>query len=314
MDKLRIGLVGCGGRGRGHLSYLKEFDDVELVALCDVNAEALKAVGDKFDVPNRYSDLDQMLAEVTLDAVFVATPVLQNAPTALRCLEKGINTFLEKPPGIKVEETIALRDAAKRTGAKGMVGWNRRFHPIIVQAWEMIKARGEVVQVVGEFHKSMARFEAEGRFPEAVMDAMLLESPIHAIDIVRAIANSDVVEVHSIVRRAYSRYRDVHGALIRFENGCVGHLIANYTADARLERYEIHGRQISAYLEGVSHGVVFYNGQQRELTEAGSGGTREQNRYFLDCVKNDRPVTLPAANLDEAIKTMELAEAILAGE
>jgi hypothetical protein len=42
-------------------------------------------------------------------------------------------------------------------------------------------------------------------------------------------------------------------------------------------------------------------------------GTREQNRFFLDCVRDDRPVTLPAADLEEAVRTMELAEAILAG-
>ena len=54
-------------------------------------------------------------------------------------------------------------------------------------------------------------------------------------------------------------------------------------------------------------------GKQHELRELGTGGRREDIRYFLDCVKEDRPVSLPAANLDEAIKTMELAEAIMSG-
>ena len=90
-------------------------------------------------------------------------------------------------------------------------------------------------------------------------------------------------------------------------------IIANYTTDARLERYEIHGRDISAYLEGISQGFVLCDGEHHDLGGSGTGGTREQNRYFLDCVKEDRPVSLPAANLDEAVKTMELAEAILAG-
>ena len=145
------------------------------------------------------------------------------------------------------------------------------------------------------------------------MDNMLLESPIHAVDLVRALAGSDVIEVHSSVRRACSPYKDVHGALILFANGCIAHFIANYTTDARLERYEIHGREISAYLEGVSQGVVVCDGQRHTLSGAGSGGTREQDRFFLDCVRADRPIQLPAANLDEAVKTMELAEAILAG-
>jgi hypothetical protein len=63
----------------------------------------------------------------------------------------------------------------------------------------------------------------------------------------------------------------------------------------------------------VSQGTVFCDGQQHQLTGSGTSGTEEQNRYFLDCIKADRPVSLPAANLDEAIKTMQLAEAILSG-
>jgi predicted dehydrogenase len=166
---------------------------------------------------------------------------------------------------------------------------------------------------VGEFHKSMTRYMEIPGVAEIVMDNMLLESPIHAVDLVRALAGSAVTEVHSIVRRACSPYKDVHGALIGFASGCVGHLIANYTTDARLERYEIHGREISAYLEGVSQGVVVCDGERHELRSTGSNGTREQDRFFLDCVREDRPIELPAADLNEAVKTMELAEAILGG-
>jgi len=294
------------------MNCLKEFEDVELVAVCDTVEKARDAAGEQFGIPQRYASVEALLDAEPLDAVFVATPAHLNAKAALPCLERGVNTLLEKPPGMSVAETTALRDAAVRTGAKGMVGWNRRFHPIIVKAREMVEARGPVTQLLGEFHKSMSRFEASGRFPDILMDNMLLETPIHAIDTVRAIAGAEVVEVHSVVRRACSRFKDVHGALILFGNGCVAHLIANYTTDARLERYEIHGRDISAYLEGVSQGFVLCDGKRHDLSGEGSG-TNEQNRYFLDCVKANRPVSLPAANLDEAVKTMELAEAILAG-
>ena len=114
------------------------------------------------------------------------------------------------------------------------------------------------------------------------------------------------------LQRSMSGYRDVHAALVAFENGVVAQLIHNYTTNARLERYEIHGHEISAYMEGVSRGEVFCDGEKRALTGNGAG-TDEQNRFFIDCVKEDRPVELPAANLDEAIKTMALAEAIMAG-
>ena len=136
----------------------------------------------------------------------------------------------------------------------------------------------------------MSRTEAGGTFPPVVLENILLETPIHAIDLVCALAGSDVAEVHSVVRRALHRYVDVYAAQIVFENGCVAHLIANYTTDARLQRYEIHGRDISAYLEGISGGVVFCDGEQHTLTLEGKNDTADQARFFLDCIKEDRPV------------------------
>jgi len=295
------------------MQVLTKFEDTDLVAVCDLVESARNSAGDTFNVSKRYDTIEALLDNETLDAVFVATPAHLNAEAAAPCLERGVNTLLEKPPGMSVEETINLRDTAKKTGAKGMVGWNRRFHPIIVEATQQVKARGNVTQLVGEFHKSITRLAKSRRFPEHLMDNMFLETPIHALDTIRAIAESDVQEVHSVVQRTISDYKDVHAALILFENGCVAQLIANYTTDARLERYEIHGKDISAYLEGVSHGTIFCDGTQHKLTDPGSSGSVEQNRYFLDCVKSDTPVSLPAANLDEAVKTMQLAADILSG-
>ncbi len=311
MANLQVAVIGCGGRGRGHMKILSEFEDTDLVAICDPVESARNNAGEAFNVSKRYDMIEALLDNETLDAVIVATPAHLNGEAAAPCLERGVNTLLEKPPGMSVEETINLRDTAKKTGAKGMVGWNRRFHPIIAEATQQVKARGRVTQLVGEFHKSITRLAKSGKFPKHLMDNMFLETPIHALDTLCAIAESDVKEVHSVVQRTISDYKDVHAALILFENGCVAQLIANYTTDARLERYEIHGRDISAYLEGVSHGTIFCDGTQHKLTEPGSGGSVEQNRYFLDCVKSDTHVSLPAANLDEAVKTMQLAADIL---
>lgn len=313
MANLRVAVIGCGSRGRGHMKILSAFEDTDLIAICDPIEGARNNAGDSFNISKRYDTIEAMLDNESLDAIFVATPAHLNGEAALPCFERGINTLLEKPPGMNVSETIVLRDTAKTTDAKGMVGWNRRFHPIIVQAKQMITDRGNITQLVGEFHKSITRLAQSGKFPEHLMDNMFLETPIHALDTIRFIAEADVKEVHSVVQRTISKYKDVHAALILFDNGCVAQHIANYTTDARLERYEIHGKDISAYLEGVSHGNVFCDGTKHELNEPGSGGTVEQNRYFLNCVKSNTPVSFPAANLDEAVKTMQLADDILDG-
>ena len=180
-----------------------------------------------------------------------------------------------------------------------------------MQAKSMVRERGPVTQLVGEFHKSVRKIADSGVFTKTMMDNLLLETPIHAIDTVFALADSKVAEVHAIVRRATSDYKDVHAALILFENGCVGSIIANYTTDARLERYEIHGEEISIYLEGVNRGIAYFDGSNIELEGDSKASTVDQDRFFLDCVRSDCPIERPAANLDTAVETMDLALKIL---
>ncbi len=309
---LRVGVIGCGSRGKGHIQILNGFEDVYVTAVCDPIVASREAICGTYGIEGQYGDVSALLEGEVLDAVFVAPPAHLNATLALPCLEAGVHTFLEKPPGLSAKETEGLKAASEKTGAKAMVGWNRRFHPVVVEARDLVMDRGPVTQLVGEFHKSITELGNSGKFAEVLMDQMLFETPIHAIDTIRFLAGAEVSEVHSVVRRSMSGYRDVHAALVAFENGVVAQLIHNYTTNARLERYEIHGHEISAYMEGVSGGEVFCDGEKRALRGHGSG-TAEQNRFFIDCVKHDRPIALPAANLDEAVKTMQLAEAIMAG-
>ena len=314
MANLRAAVIGCGARGRGHIKVLKSFEDVDLVAVCDPVVSARERACRELQIENGYGSVEDLLSKEKLNAIIVATPPHLNAPVAKVCLEAGVDTLLEKPPGLRVAECAELRDIAARTGAKGMVGWNRRFHPLIVEAKSMVEERGPITQLVGEFHKSVQRIRTSEVFTEEMMDNLLFETPIHAIDTMSFLAHSKVAEVHSYVRRVTSEYKDVHAALVVYENGCVASLIANYTTDARLERYEIHGCEISAYLEGVKQGCVFRDGERMELDGSRSWqSTDHQSRFFLDSVKSNRPIEYPGANLDAAVETMELCEKILDG-
>lgn len=309
---LKAALIGCGGRGRGHIEAMKTFDDLQFVAVCDPVAALRDRVADENAVPRRYGDIVDMLSKEELDLAVVATPAHLNGKCALPVIQAGVHTLIEKPPGLSGAEAEGLRDAAKASGARVLIGWNRRFHSLICKARGMIEERGPITQIVAEFHKSMTDLQARG-FPEHLLDRFIYETPIHAIDLTRSLAGSSpIAELHAVARRANSRFIDVYAALIRFENGCVAQLTANFTTDARLERYEIHGRDCSAYLEGVRSVVVQRDGKEEVFDEVESAGTAEQARFLVDCIREDRPVDLPAAGLDEAVETMKLADRIRA--
>lgn len=318
--ELRVGLVGCGPRAHNHARLVARMEGVRLEAVCDPLAAPRGRLADEFGIGRRHGRIDEMLEDAPLDAVLVNVPPHLNAAAAMECLEAGVDTLVEKPPGLHVAETRALRAAAARSGARCMVGFNRRFNPLIREAKRRVAERGPRVTVVGEFHKNLVELERQGKLAEPTLARYFYETPIHALDCVRWLAGSPVREVHSFARQAVSRHRDAFGALMQCDNGCIVHLVANITAGARLERYEIHGAGISAYLEGVKRGHVVADGEVTELAGPGTGtgtgagtgggGTLEQDRYFFDCVRSDRPIALPACDLDEAVATMELMAAI----
>ena len=83
MSKLQVALIGCGGRGLGHVRVLQDFDDVEMVAVCDPIEAARNAAGDEFSIAGRYASVDEMLDAQSLDAVFVATPAHLNGQASV---------------------------------------------------------------------------------------------------------------------------------------------------------------------------------------------------------------------------------------
>ena len=68
--------------------------------------------GEEFGVAGRYETVEAMLDAEDLEAAVVATPAHLNASSALPCLTRGIDTLMEKPPGLSLEETHALKEAA----------------------------------------------------------------------------------------------------------------------------------------------------------------------------------------------------------
>lgn len=314
---VRVGIVGCGLRGRRHVACLGGFPDVRIEALCDPSGESLSAAAGLSGAPLQFQSLAGFLA-ADLDAVVLAVPAHLNASVAREVLRCGHPTLLEKPPAMTLAETRDLKALADMTGARCMVGVNRRFHPVIADGLAAVRARGPIVQIVAEFHKSMDRQIAAQVLPPAALaahpSAFLMESPIHAIDLTRYAAGSPVERVTAAARRCFHDYPDSHAALVEFANGTLATLTFNYTGDVRLERYEFHGRNISAFIENsLTSGTtleIAADGVRTRTTRMTDSGLAAQNRAFIDGVKAGGCFAPPAPGLDEAIETMALAEAI----
>ncbi|BAB05884.1 Gfo/Idh/MocA family oxidoreductase [Halalkalibacterium halodurans] len=129
--KLRVGIIGAGGIARTvHIpSYLSLKDQVELVAITDVQPKHAQAAAEQFSIPYVYNDASRMMQEVELDAVSICTPNAFHRELTIEALHAGCHVLCEKPPAITVEDAKQMEAAAKETGNLLTYGFHYRHSP-----------------------------------------------------------------------------------------------------------------------------------------------------------------------------------------
>jgi predicted dehydrogenase len=133
-NRIIIGCIGTGGRGRAIMRAFMSGPDVEVVAVCDVDRshreQARKAAG--LGSESSYNDFRELLARGDIDAVAISTPDHWHVPTAVAAVRTGKDVFCEKPLTLTIAEGRALCDAVRRHGRVFQTGSqqrsNGRFH------------------------------------------------------------------------------------------------------------------------------------------------------------------------------------------
>jgi UDP-N-acetylglucosamine 3-dehydrogenase len=108
---LGIAVIGVGGWGKNHARVLKDFGC--LAAICDVDGNRAKELADRYGARS-YSSLDEMLEKERLDGCLVCTPTKTHSAVARKVMERGINTFVEKPMSFSSKECEEMTEAATK--------------------------------------------------------------------------------------------------------------------------------------------------------------------------------------------------------
>ena len=109
MDKVKIGIIGCGGIANGkHMPALKRLPDVEMVAFCDIIEERAVKAAEKFGVEKFYTVKEMLNAHPELDIVDVTTSGIENGSwhyvPVMEALAAGKHVLTEKPISNDIEE------------------------------------------------------------------------------------------------------------------------------------------------------------------------------------------------------------------
>jgi len=144
-SRITMGFIGVGNMGTGHLRYMVNYPDVQVVAVCDVNKNhrdrAAGIVNQKYGNKDceTYNDFRRLAAREDIDAVLIATPDHWHVLTALAAVKAGKAVYLEKPMGLTIAEDQALREAAGRYGTVFQFGTQQRSSRDFRFACELVR-------------------------------------------------------------------------------------------------------------------------------------------------------------------------------
>jgi predicted dehydrogenase len=147
-DKVRIAVIGIGGRGRDHISGYNKLENVEIVAVCDIDddhlakaAKQVEANGTK-PTPKTYKDIRKLLENKDIDAISIATPNHWHTLAAIWGMQAGKDVYVEKPCAHNMFEAKQIVAAARK--------YNR-----IVQHGSQIRSSKAVREGMQKMHEGL---------------------------------------------------------------------------------------------------------------------------------------------------------------
>ncbi len=250
MDKLKIGVIGAGYLGKFHAEKYAHMDDVELVAVVDVDEKVAAEVAGRFDA-GAYSRYQDLIGKV--DAVSVVVPTPAHYLVSKFLLENDIDILIEKPITTTVEEANELIEIAESRGLVIQVGHLERFNPAVMALKDILSQ-----PLFIESHRlSMYK-------PRCTDVSVVLDLMIHDIDIILNFVRSPVKSVQAAGIQVISEFIDIANARLEFECGCV----ANVTASRISLKNE---RKIRLFQKDAYVSVDFANRGITVIRQNGSG-------------------------------------------
>jgi predicted dehydrogenase len=150
-SKVRVGIMGCNGRGMAHIAGFLAVPNVEIAYICDVDSRAtdkgIAAVGKKQSAkPVGVKDIRKVLEDSSVDAISIAAPEHWHAPATIMACAAGKHVYVEKPGSHNGRESELMVAAARKHKRHVQMGNQRRSWPWVIESIAALNA-GEIGQV-----------------------------------------------------------------------------------------------------------------------------------------------------------------------
>ena len=267
----RIGVVGAGAFARSVLMPpLARQAEIEAVATA--TGVSARASAKRFNARIATTTAEEVLRASDLDGVVIATRHDTHAAYAAEALRAGKHVFVEKPLALAEDELVAVEQASAESSATLMVGFNRRFAPLLQRMREALGGRGPIV-VTYRVNAGRLPRSHWTRDPE-VGGGRIVGEACHFVDAASYLAGSPPRFAGAVAASGASEPRDdVVAASLTFLDGSIAQIVYSALGDPSLpkERIEVLGEAGAGVLDDF-HKLRLYRGGQEE--RSGAGATR----------------------------------------
>lgn len=159
-DTVRFGLVGTGRITSWVLRGARENARFMAAAVCSRSLERARVFAESQGIPAAYDDLDAMLRDPQVDAVYIGTPNHTHCEIALKCLRAGKHVLCEKPLAANAGEAVEMVAEARRRGLIIMEAMISTLNPNFLKAASMLKEIGPIRRYSATFCQYSSKYEA----------------------------------------------------------------------------------------------------------------------------------------------------------
>lgn len=246
--------------GEYHCGAYTEIHYVDLVGVADVNAERLRVISERYEVPG-YTDYRRLLDKV--DVVSIAVPTALHHPIAIEAMKRGVHVLVEKPIAYSLEEAREMFRVAEENGVVLCVGHVERFNGAVQ----------ELMNIVQE--PLLIESRRLGPFsPRVAKDSVVLDLMIHDIDIVLRLARSEVVDIDAVGLSYYSDMCDVANVQLKFASGCVATLTASRVTQHKIRTMAVSEKDFYVFLNFTEQDIHIHRQAYSEAVRL-----KDQLRY-----------------------------------
>jgi predicted dehydrogenase len=256
----RIAQVGLGQWGK---NLVRNFDDLaDLVWLCDVEEERRAELAERYPGARITASFDEVLADGSVDAVVVATPVPTHYELARRSLEAGKHVFVEKPPAMRGVEMEELCELADERGRVLMPGHLLLYHPGVQKLKEIVDSGdlGDVLCVYGN-RQNLGTIRTH--------ENALWSLGVHDLSVLLYLVGEEPSELWAHGNSFLNPHvEDIVFCYLRFPSGKIAHMHLSWLDPHKIRRITVVGRDKMAVFDDreLERKVTVYDKAPEEPT------------------------------------------------